>query len=279
MTKSHPARLHIIFAKSSNKAVIFRRGPSKQICTLLWDRGKDTFTLGQWLKGRIYERRCDISPDGKYLIYFAMNGKWDSETRGSWTAISFAPWLRAIVLYAKGDCWQGGGLFLSKTSYWYNDWYFEKRNILRESSVLQRDDKYRPDRHYGAEDTGVYYVRLQRDGQQYKQHIDKGGWNAWTIFEKPMKNGFILRKICHEQVGSPVGKGCYWDEHEIIDKEGRVTKYRDWEWADSDKKRLMWAEKGCLYAIKLDTKWNIDKKDLIKDFNDMKFEEIRAPYK
>lgn len=48
--------------------MVIRRGPSKSVATLLWDRKRNTFHMGQWLKGRIYERRCDLSPDGKYLI-------------------------------------------------------------------------------------------------------------------------------------------------------------------------------------------------------------------
>lgn len=87
----YPARLHAVFSSEKPLAVIFRRGPSKEVCTFLWDRQKDKFTMGQWLKGRIYERRSDLSPDGKYLLYFAMNGKWTSETGGSWTAVSRAP--------------------------------------------------------------------------------------------------------------------------------------------------------------------------------------------
>ena len=42
--------------------------------------------------------------DSKSLIYFAMNGRWQSETKGSWTAISRVPYLKAVGLYAKGDC-------------------------------------------------------------------------------------------------------------------------------------------------------------------------------
>jgi len=87
-----------------------------------------------------------------------------------------------------------------------------------------------------------------------------------------------LRKICHEQVGSPVGKGCYRDEHELLDKGAQVTRFRDWEWADCDRKRLMWAEKGCLYAVNLAATVNMDDKVLIKDFNNMKYEAISAPY-
>ncbi len=95
---TYPARLHAIFAKDKPYGIVFRRGPSKQVCTFLWDRRKDAFEIGQWLKGRIYEKRADLSPDGKFLIYFAMNAKWNSATAGSWTAISKAPWLMTIVL-------------------------------------------------------------------------------------------------------------------------------------------------------------------------------------
>jgi hypothetical protein len=36
-----------------------------------WDTDTDSFDLGQWFRGRIYERRCDLSPDGSLLVYFA----------------------------------------------------------------------------------------------------------------------------------------------------------------------------------------------------------------
>ncbi|MGL5942167.1 MAG: hypothetical protein ACRC2S_17700 [Waterburya sp.] len=41
-----------------------------------------------------------------------MNGKWQSEAKGAWTAIARVAWLKAIELLPKGDCWHGGGLFL-----------------------------------------------------------------------------------------------------------------------------------------------------------------------
>jgi hypothetical protein len=70
-----PARLHVLMASQVPKAVVIRRGPAKSVCTVGWDRRSDRFELGQWLRGRIYERRADLSPDGRHLIYFAMNGK------------------------------------------------------------------------------------------------------------------------------------------------------------------------------------------------------------
>src|SRR5947209_589019 len=114
----HPARVHILLARDARLGVVIRRGPSKQVCTLLWDRTCDRFRVGQWLKGRIYERRSDLSPDGKHLLYFALNGKWQSESRGSWTAISRAPYLKAAAFFPAGDTWGGGGLFTTAHSYW-----------------------------------------------------------------------------------------------------------------------------------------------------------------
>src|SRR5688572_2426031 len=68
-----PARLHVLLAREAAYAIVFRRGPSKEVCTIGWNRATDEFSVGQWLKGRIYERRADLSPDGKLLIYFASN--------------------------------------------------------------------------------------------------------------------------------------------------------------------------------------------------------------
>ena len=85
---SFPARLHVLLASKAKVGLVIRRGPSKSVCTILWDQDHDTFRLGQWMRGRIYERRCDLSPDGTRFIYFAMNGRWQSDTKGSWTAIS-----------------------------------------------------------------------------------------------------------------------------------------------------------------------------------------------
>lgn len=67
------ARLFVIAARNAPIALIFRRGPSKQVLLIGWNLEDDTFEIGQWLKGRIYERRCDLSPEGEMLLYFAAN--------------------------------------------------------------------------------------------------------------------------------------------------------------------------------------------------------------
>jgi hypothetical protein len=278
MKKSFPARIHVLLARDALLGVVFRRGPSKHVCSFLWDRVTNQFSVGQWLHGRIYERRCDISPNGRFLIYFAMDGKWQSETGGSWTAVSRAPWLKAFALYSKGDCWEGGGLFLSNNRYWVNDRYFSRARILSESHQLTRAAEDTRSQSFGAEDTGIYYPRLQRDGWTLCGHRENGAWNAVTFFEKPLASGWVLRKIAHEQVGSPPGKGCYWDEHELIDCTGKISPCPSWEWADVEGNEVLWAEGGCIYrAVPSKDDARRDQR-LLHDFNAYKFEPIEAPY-
>jgi hypothetical protein len=104
----HAARVYGFVAREARKATLLRRGPSKQVRLLCWDLETDTIEAGQWLKGRIYERRCDLSPDGSLFAYFA------AKHRGpvaAWTAVCRPPMLTALSFFPKDDCWGGGGLF------------------------------------------------------------------------------------------------------------------------------------------------------------------------
>jgi hypothetical protein len=270
------ARLHVLLASKAPTAVVIRRGPSKSVCTILWNREADTFRLGQWLRGRIFERRSDISPDGNHLIYFAFNGRWKSKVGGSWTAISRAPFLKAVSLFAKGDAWHGGGLFTSKSRFWLNNG--RGHRSVEESSEVVRDEHFAPVKDYGGECPGVYYVKLQRDGWLHVADRTMRKWHVVSVFEKPARAGWLLRKLAHAQVGSAPGKGCYWDEHELEHKESNThVLLPEWEWADIDRTRIVWAKNGQLWAGQL-LKTGLCNEKLVHDFNHMKFEPIKAPY-
>jgi hypothetical protein len=275
MTSFHP-RLHVLLARDAPVGLILRRGPSKSVATIGWDRRRDEFQLGQWLRGRIYERRCDLSPDGKYFIYFAANGRWNSESKGSWSAISRAPYLKAIAFFPKGDCWHGGGLWTGKREYWLNGG--DSHEILRDSTEVSRARAYRPEKNYGGECPGVYYPRLARDGWNLVRYEEKGRWAERHYFEKPAGNGWMLRKTAHSRLEHPPGEGCYADGHELI-REGseEVLSFPRWEWADVDGKRIVWTEKGKLFAAKLARHGLKDEIELW-DGNALKFAPLEAPY-
>ncbi len=280
-------RLHAVFASKSPLAVVFRRGPSKQVCTFLWNRETDRFQIGQWLKGRIYERRCDLSPDGEHLLYFAMNGKWFSDVKGSWSAVSKAPWLKAVALFPKGDCWEGGGLFLNNEEYWINDRHGSLCDKDICSDKVQRCNDYVPEGGYGgkidglymnAEDTGVYYRRLMRDGWVLSDIIN--GEYGEAIFDKPLSGDWVLKKIAH--IGGrrgKEGKSAYWDEHLLFNtKTGEEIFRENWEWAERDRNDVVWAEGGKIFRALHKCDDPLGSSKMIHDFCNYTFEAIEAPY-
>lgn len=279
-----PARLHGLLARDRPVGIVVRRGPSKRAAVYLWDRATDTITLGQWLKGRIYERRCDISPDGRHWIYFAMNGKWEEEAKGAWTAVARAGWLKALAFYPKGDCWEGGGLFTDDDRYWVNDRHFALDPAAYEARRPRRDPKATFPREYGAECPSVYFHRLQRDGwtrlasKTRLRDFLPAALTFWrddtTIFTKPLPGGGTLVKRAHATIEPPPGAGCYWDEHAVLAPDGTIAEHPDWEWAEVDRDRLVWTEEGRLWAAAAP----FDHPILLRDFNQDTFEPIAAPY-
>jgi hypothetical protein len=245
------------------------------VAVIGWDRTTDRFEVGQWLYGRIYERRCDLSPDGRHLLYFAMNGRWNGKAKGAWTALSRAPHLKALTLLAKGDGWNGGGLFLSSTEYWVNGG--GAHEVLHDASRLRRRSQYPWHESYGGECPGVYYLRLQRDGWVMKSTAVESG-DEVTRFEKRASGHWRLRKRAYASIARRAGRGCYFDEHELWNRRSDVTLDRpDWEWAEVDGDRLVWAAEGRLFAGRLGRE-GLDETTQLCDLNPLRFEKRAAPY-
>ena len=83
-----PARIHVLTARESAMSIVLRRGPSWQTAVIGWDREHDTFKIGQWLNGKIYGYRSDISPNGEHWIYLASKS---SKTHFVYTAVARTP--------------------------------------------------------------------------------------------------------------------------------------------------------------------------------------------
>ncbi|WP_373552017.1 hypothetical protein [Haliscomenobacter sp.] len=285
MTNPPPPRLHVILATQAPVGIVIRRGPSKQFCTLLWNRKTDSFTMGQWLKGRIYEHRSDLSPDGKHFLYFAMNARRSHQGPTCWTAISRAPYLRAIALYGDEETWFGGGLFLDNKTYFVNGGFFF--HTLRESKevVMKKPDPKAPvvsiqeamqhAKYPMTGDLGVYCDRLERDGWSLATNEAKNHF----VFEKPFGRNWMLRSLVNQEAPNKAGKSSTWSEYSLLHFPTQtVLRFPDWEWADIDRsRRLVWASKGQIWAGQLNDNGLRDEK-MLYDFNDMRFEAIKAPY-
>ena len=229
--------LFVIRARRARTAVIFRRGPSKRVALVRWHLEGDRFDVGQWLKGRIYERRCDLSPDGERLIYFAATWKGLQ----SWTAISRPPYLTALALWPKGDAWGGGGLFADDRTIQLNH---GPRAPERVEGGLPRRMRLQPFGG-GGEDWPIYGMRLARDGWTLVQEggVHKaGGEYEWELDPPLIYEKRGLRMIVRG-IGNTNGPW-YAIDHEVAGARTLPkTSWADWD----DNGDLLWAQDGTLY--------------------------------
>ncbi|MGN6379718.1 MAG: hypothetical protein ACTHNU_12255 [Gaiellales bacterium] len=106
MAASTPPRLHVLPARAAPVAMVLRRGPSGWFHVLRWHLDEPRIEGGAWLHGTLYPRRCDVSPDGGLLAYFAHTSRpppWDA-----YHAVSKAPWLTALAAWHVGSTWTVG---------------------------------------------------------------------------------------------------------------------------------------------------------------------------
>jgi hypothetical protein len=264
-------RIFGIMARKAPICALFRRGASKWVQLVKWNTDTDSFEAGHWFHGRIYERRSDLSPNGTFLIYFAskFTDKTLADAEGytyAWTAISRLPYYEAIVLWPKGDCWCGGGLFETNRRVWLNHEPEAAQVHPRHASPFFIVE---PNPQAHGEDHPVYSKRLQRDGwkcvQEGKFSHAGSGWDTerTEIWERSCRDGKRLRrellKIDFEAYGGP-----YVEEFSVIPKNGSPLVIPEADWADLDQKeKLVFARfgkvfRGALIGNRIEEKELID---------------------
>ena len=276
-------RIHVILARRAPTAIVFRRGPSKQVLTLRWDTASHEFRIGQWLKARIYEHRCDLSPSGEKLIYFAASYRGPFRT---WTAVSRPPYLTALALWPKGDAWGGGGLFENERTISLNHRAGERK--LAAGTKLPKTIAVEPLGKYSGrgEDDPIWSTRLLRDGWVLKQEgtvkqnkfASKLRWEfpenkIWTKQEGHWSISMRLLGV-HERDGP-----WYVVEHEITDAEGNLAlSLGRSDWADwSQCGEILFAKEGRLFRIRPTAASRLGEPEELIDLRELRFEAIKAP--
>ncbi len=182
------SRLFPVFARTAPQAVIFRRGPSDWTRLILWHTDTDEFEPGQWFKGRVFERRSDLSPNGEKLIYFARKTNWhtlhDEEYTRAWTAISRPPYYTALALWPKGNTWHGGGLFVDDRTVILNH---RPERAIPHPDHLPRDVDIRPNPRAHGEDDPIFGEHLSRDGWKVEQEgiVERGKKPVIFVTKQP----------------------------------------------------------------------------------------------
>ncbi|QQQ01702.1 hypothetical protein [Lysobacter enzymogenes] len=271
-------RVHILLARAADTAVVIRRGPEKIGCVLGWDRAGDRIEVGQWLKARIHERRCDLSPDGRHLLYFATDYRGVRGDFCGWQAISRAPYLKALGFWPMTDNAYGGGQFDSNESYWLRR--------VSDPHALDRDatDLRRVAPSAAALDNRGYFelydLRLQRDGWTLVDSQHTGRF-AQADFRKSTGGPWSLHKSVYSGFGRRKGdpRRAVNEDHALLHRDGRAIPLPDWSWADIDaaRERLVWVEHGRLMAAPIADAGLGTARELY-DFNPLAWQSLQAPY-
>lgn len=260
-------RLYVILARNGRSAVVFRRGPSRHVAILKWWLDTDTVELGQWFRGRIYERRCDLSPDGELLVYFAAKYRAPLDT---WTAVSRPPFLTALALWPNGSAWGGGGLFASPRSLGLN--HRADKMLTVADLVAPRHLKVTRYADYAGhgEDNPICFNRMTRDGWRCiapgsASTYSRSGPEHWTFLEPEQyeraqprhpprhktRTGAPPILLRRELLGIGVKNGAWYRERfSLCSANGDARPIANCEWADWDATGdLLFAARGRLYRL------------------------------
>lgn len=90
---------------------VFRRGPSNWSHVGRWDVEQHRYEAGAWLKGRIFPRRSDLSPDGRWLCCYVHKPNATWQYGDSYVAVSRLPWLEAVYVFSTCGTWTRGYCF------------------------------------------------------------------------------------------------------------------------------------------------------------------------
>lgn len=111
-----PQRVYVIPATRATTAlVIVRKRGWWILCR--WDLQTNAFTEGASFKGKLYPRRCDLSPDGELFSYFALQGGGSAFVGQyglkTYQAVSRAPWLFALAAWPEAGTYTSGQHFVA----------------------------------------------------------------------------------------------------------------------------------------------------------------------
>ncbi|MFC1580291.1 hypothetical protein ACFL4N_05200 [Thermodesulfobacteriota bacterium] len=106
-----PPRIYCIPATRAPIVAVFRRGPTAWSHVGRWDLEERRYEAGAWLAGRIFPRRSDLSPDGRFLCYFAHKPSATWEHGEAYVALSKLPWLKALHAFPTCGTWTRGYYF------------------------------------------------------------------------------------------------------------------------------------------------------------------------
>jgi len=263
-SEKSPGRVYVYPAREAPIAVVLRRGPSEWTRMSVWRMDTDTFEHGQWLHARVYERRCDVSPDGSLFAYFTLKvaGGPDIDT-DSWIAVSRPPYFTALAMWGVGMTYCAGAYFVDDRTLFAS--WIEDAPDVGELPPWMRLTKDLPHAFRTTEwtDRIVFTNRLLAAGWRTSAPLDD--LKAW--WEHPSPDGArVLTMLPIPDIWFDNYGGRHVEEYAFTDRDGGMVPLGRATWADWDQRgRLLLAQDGRI------VEWvEPGETRVIEDFNDQR---------
>jgi hypothetical protein len=227
MTERVPPRIYCIPATDAPVVAVFRRGPTNWSHVGRWHLIARRYEPGAWLRGRIFPRRSDLSPDGQFLCYFAHKPSASWEHGEAYVAISKVPWLTALHAFPTCGTWTRGYYFTGERDSENPD--YAKLPIpygLRSIPVVQ----FANERRRGWSEASDSPRRNPKDAWDTRrnarlQKFQPGGERILFVESR----GYAGGEFGVDQAVDGLRVG-YWLEHA-----GEIQPLDDLQWADWDR--------------------------------------------
>jgi hypothetical protein len=268
-----PCRLFVYLARSAPLALVLRSGPTDWARTSLWHTDTDHIDHGQWIKGRVYERRSDLSADGSLFAAFVRQSG-TRQTPGnadSWIALSRPPYFTALAVWFVGGTYHTGAFFPDDHTLWLG--YSE--DVPPDVGVMPAGLHIAAPRAIAYidgtpewTDRTVHFNRLLRDGWRL---VDRESYAS--MWERPHPTASMTLTMLHVFEDFRRFGGPYVVQYSVTTADGGEYPIGEATWADWDQRgRLVVARNGQLSV------WNpAGPIALIADFNDQEPDPQPAP--
>jgi hypothetical protein len=268
-------RLYCILARAADTGVIFRRGPSKLVRLISWDLQTHTFQPGQWFKGRIYERKSDLSPNGTKLLYVAAKPRGKIQ---NWIAISSPPFLTAHVLWSRMGTYGEVSLFKTDSMLALSTYNGASSLEPAHGFAVPRQLRVKPKPWPGYFHRLADHDRLVRDGWAVRAgdpvyNSKSASQGHPVVYRRPVPGG--TRSTCLEMSATSETNITYAVRDDLGSFVALVA-----DWADVRGEDVLYAHGGRLFRIRVAKRGKqieCGQPIELDDFSDMKFEPIEAP--
>lgn len=203
------------------------------------------------MSGRVYDRKCDISPDGRLFIYFC--GKFNTKL-GTFTAVCRPPNFTALALWPEGGTYGGGGFFETNRRVVLNYGYVIEKlddgttlpKHLEVTALGDFQERFGDDPHHPLAHQGWELVRVGTEGEPNEDETMRYGFvQPWLHRKRCPRRPTLSLERAWLGMFEVNGPSCVY-QYALVEGDARRELGRlDWAGWDHDG-TLLFSQDGCL---------------------------------